>query len=141
MFLETRVDDPAGKTRGFPAYVEWQFFVGLAHPAGFATRQDSELSLRQLPGIKLAPGASFECMEAVYGVSREGQARQAFRDHVQSRMRRVLRGHDKPLAIFEPFGAKPDGRLLGDRRVRAGQHRQGRRGPARFRPALGLLLD
>jgi hypothetical protein len=109
VFLETRVDDPAGKTRGFPAYIEWQFFVGLAHPAGFATREDSKLSLRQLPGIKLAPGASFECMEAVYGVSREGQARQAFRDHVQSRMRRVLRGHDKPLAIFEPFGAKPDG--------------------------------
>jgi hypothetical protein len=109
VFLETRVDDPAGKTRGFPAYAEWQFFAGLAHPAGFATRQGSQLSLRQLPGVKLAPGASFECMEAVYGVSREGQARQAFRDHVQSRMRRVLRGHDKPLAIFEPFGAKPDG--------------------------------
>ena len=48
-------------------------------------------------------------METVYGVSREGQARQAFRDHIESRMRRVLRGHDKPLAIFEPFGAKPDG--------------------------------
>jgi hypothetical protein len=108
-FLESRIDDLAGKTRGFPAYVEWQFFVGLAHPAGFATRQDSKLSLRQLPGVKLAAGASFECMETVYGVSREGRARQAFRDHVQSRMRRVLRGHDKPLAILEPFGAKPDG--------------------------------
>ncbi len=106
-FLENRIDDPAGKQRGFPAYVERQFFVGLAHPGGFATRQDSELSLRQLPGAKLSSGASFECMEAVYGVSREGQVRQAFRDHVQSRMRRVLRGHDKPLAIFEPFGAKP----------------------------------
>jgi hypothetical protein len=106
-FLEKRIDDPAGKNRGFPAYAERQFFVGLAHPAGFATRQESELSLRQLPGVKLAPAASFECMEAVYGVSRDGQARQAFRDHVQSRMRRVLRGHDKPLAIFEPFGAKP----------------------------------
>lgn len=106
-FLETRIDDPSGKRRGFPAYVEWQFFVGLAHPAGFATRQDSKLSLRQLPGIKLAAGASFDCMETVYGVSREGEARQVFRDHVQSRMRRVLRGHDRPLAIFEPFGAKP----------------------------------
>ena len=35
--------------------------------------------------------------------------RRAFRDYLRTRMRRVLRGHDKPLAIFEPFGAKPDG--------------------------------
>ena len=112
--LEGRqIDDLAGKQRGFPAYAERQFFFGLAHPAGFAMGQDQGVSLRQLPGIKLAAGASFQCMEAVYGVSHEGQARQAFRDHVQSRMRRVLRGHDKPLAIFEPFGAKPGDDSLG----------------------------
>ena len=108
-FLEARIDDLAGKQRGFPAYVEWQFFVGLAHPAGFATAQDRGISLRQLPGANLSSGESFPCMEVVYGVSRAGQARQAFRDHIHGRMRRVLRGHDKPLAIFEPFGAKPDG--------------------------------
>ena len=108
-FLESRIDDLAGKERGFPAYMEWQFFIGLAHPAGYVTRQDRELSLRQLPGIKLAAGASFQCMEAVYGVSRKGQARKVFCDHLLTRMRRTLRGHDKPLAIFEPFGAKPDG--------------------------------
>lgn len=45
--LESPIDDLAGKRRGFPAYVEWQFFVGLAHPAGFAMRQDRELSLRR----------------------------------------------------------------------------------------------
>ena len=38
-----------------------------------------------------------------------GQARENFIAYVQSRMRRVLRGHDKPYAIFEPFGARPDG--------------------------------
>lgn len=108
-FLESVIGDLAGNQRGFPAYVEWQYFVGLAHPAGFAKRCNQELVLQQLPGITLAPGASFACMEAVYGVSREGQARQAFRDHLLTRMRRVLRGHDQPLAIFEPFGAKPDG--------------------------------
>lgn len=107
--LESRIDDLAGKQRGFPAYVEWQFFIGLAHPAGFATRQDRELALRQMPGAKMAPGARFTCLEAVYGVSRAGRARQAFRDHLLTRMRRVLRGHDQPLAIFEPFGARPDG--------------------------------
>lgn len=111
--LEDEIIDLAGKRRGFPAYVEWQFFVGLAHPAGFATRQGRTLSLRQLPAVILGPGASFECMEAVYGISREGQARQAFREHIQSRMRRVLRGHDKPLAILEEFGAKPRGEFWG----------------------------
>jgi hypothetical protein len=108
-FLESRIDDLAGKQRGFPGYIEWQFFAGVAHPAGFAVRQDRELSMRQMPGAKVAPGARFECMEAVYGVSAEGQARQAFRDHLLTRMRRVRREHDKPLAIFEPFGAKPGG--------------------------------
>jgi len=107
--LESRIDDSAGSKRGFPAYVEGQFFFGLAHPAGFARRQGRELSLRQMPGARLGPGASFACMEAVYGVSGEGRARQAFRDYLGTRMRRVLRGHDKPLAVFEPFGAKPDG--------------------------------
>ncbi|MHB8953218.1 MAG: hypothetical protein ACYC4U_09640 [Pirellulaceae bacterium] len=107
--LESRIDDPAGTERGFPAYVEWQFFVGLAHPAGFATRQDQLLSMQQLPGVTIVPGARFECMEAVYGVSPAGQSRRAFRDYLLTRMRRVVRGHDKPWAIFEPFGAKPDG--------------------------------
>jgi hypothetical protein len=103
------VGDPPGRVRGFPAYLEWQFFLGLAHPAGFATRQGGEVLLRQLPGLKLAPGASFECMEVVYGVSGAGGARQAFCDHLLGRMRRVRRAHDQPLAIFEPFGSKPDG--------------------------------
>ncbi|GMW02391.1 MAG: hypothetical protein AMXMBFR84_35270 [Candidatus Hydrogenedentota bacterium] len=107
--LESPIVDLAGKQRGFPAYVEWQFFVGLAHPAGSVLRQDRNLNLLQMPGAKLAPGATFECMEAIYGVSGEGQSRQAFRDHLQTRMRRVQRGHDRPLAIFEPFGAKPGG--------------------------------
>ena len=103
------VKDTAGSKRGFPAYVEWQFFLGLAHPAGFATRQGGEVSLRQLPGLKLATGVRFECMEVVYGVSVAGAARPAFRDHLLGRMRRVRRAHDQPLAIFEPFGSKPDG--------------------------------
>ncbi len=33
----------------------------------------------------------------------------AFLAHLRSRMRRVVRGHDKPYAIFEPFGARPNG--------------------------------
>ncbi len=105
--LETAIEDLAGRTRGFPAYVEGQYFVGLAHPAGFADRHDHVLELRQLPGVKLASGEHFDCMEAVYGVSRAGQARPAFCEFLQTRMRRVVRGHDRPLAVFEPFGAKP----------------------------------
>jgi hypothetical protein len=107
--LESPIEELAGRTRGFPAYVENQFFVGLAHPAGFALFHDQEVLLRQMPGRILEPRSLFFCQEAVYGVSTSGNARQAFRDYLQTRMRRVVRGHDKPLAIFEPFGGKPDG--------------------------------
>jgi methionine synthase I (cobalamin-dependent) len=60
-------------------------------------------------GAKLAAGARFDCMEAVYGVGPESHARQAFVNQLHDRMLRVRRGRDKPLAIFEPFGSKPDG--------------------------------
>lgn len=101
-------DDPIGRKRGYPSYVEKQFFLSLAHPAGFALRKENTVTLKQLPGILLAPGEKFDCMEAVYGVAPEGQARQAFVNQLHDRMRRVRRGRDKPLAIFEPFGSKPN---------------------------------
>jgi hypothetical protein len=107
-------EDPAGRVRGFPAYVARQFFFALAHPAGFATRQGAKVSLRQYPGIRLEPGQSFECMEAVYGVSQAEQARIAFQAHLVTRMRRVVRGHDKPYAIFEGFGGWPEGTFDND---------------------------
>ena len=97
-------EDPSGRVRGFPAYVARQFFFALAHPAGFATRRGAEVSLRQYPGTRLESGQSFECMEAVYGVSPADQIRVAFQAHLLTRMRRVVRGHDKPYAIFETFG-------------------------------------
>ncbi len=101
-------EDPIGRKRGFPSYVERQFFLSLAHPAGFALRKGNTVVLQQLPGVRLAPGASFDCMEAVYGVAVEGQARQAFVKQLHDRMLRVRHGRDKPLAIFEPFGSKPN---------------------------------
>ena len=97
------------RERGFPAYLDDQFFVGLAHPAGWATVEKEAVSLRHYPGVKLAPNAKFECMETVCGVANAGEARRQFVAHVRSRMRRVVRGHDKPYAIFEPFGARPGG--------------------------------
>jgi len=97
------------RERGFPAYLDDQFFVGLAHPAGWATVEQEAVSLRHYPGVKLAPGAKFECMETVYGVAHDDEARRRFVAHVRSRMRRVVRGHDGPYAIFEPFGARPGG--------------------------------
>lgn len=93
--------------QGFPVYLDDQFFATLSHPAGWATGQDGTVRLRQFPGALLQPGATFDCMETVLGVAPAGQARPAFLAHVRSRMRRVTRGHDKPLAIFEPFGAWP----------------------------------
>ena len=47
--------------------------MSLAHPAGWATAKDGTVSLRQYPGVKLAPGAKFDCMEAVYGVGEKGR--------------------------------------------------------------------
>jgi hypothetical protein len=101
-------EDPIGRKRGFPSYVEGQFFLSLAHPAGFALRHGNTVTLQQLPGIRLAPGATFDCMEGVYGVAAAGGARQAFVKQLHDRMLRVRRGRDKPLAIFEPFGSKPN---------------------------------
>jgi len=68
-------EDPVGRKRGFPAYLEQQYFLSLAHPAGFALRQEKTVTLKQLPGAKLEAGKQFDCMEAVYGVAAEGQAR------------------------------------------------------------------
>ena len=104
-----RVVAPVGRERGFPAYIDDEFFVTLAHPAGLVDVDGDRLALRQYPGVRLAAGASFLCMESVYGVAPMGQARAAFRAHVTSRMRRTVRGHDRPYAIFEPFGARPGG--------------------------------
>ena len=95
--------------RGFPAYAADEFFFSLAHPAGVAEGSGGKVLLRQYPGVRLEPAQSFPCMEVVYGVAPVGAARQAFVNHVRSRMRRVVRGHAKPYAIFEPFGARPNG--------------------------------
>jgi hypothetical protein len=95
--------------QGFPVYIEQDFFVGLAHPYGWATGQEGTVRLRQYPGTKLRPGETFKCMEAVYGVSPSAQARMSFLTHLQGRMRRVVRGHNRPYAIFEPFGGQPGG--------------------------------
>ena len=93
--------------QGFPVYLDDQFFATLEHPAGWAMGQDGEVRLRQYPGRKLAPGETFRGMDTTLGVAPPGEARKGFLAHVRSRMRRVVRGHDHPLAIFEPFGAWP----------------------------------
>jgi hypothetical protein len=94
--------------QGSPVYVNGQFFASLAHPAGWAIGQNGEVILRHYPGKKLKSQERFSCMEAVLGVGPAGGARNVFLDHLQSRMRRVVRGHDKPYSIFDPFGAWPN---------------------------------
>ncbi|MFA5057731.1 MAG: hypothetical protein WC485_06425, partial [Opitutaceae bacterium] len=102
---QPKMDKPP---QSFPLYLDGEFFLTVAHPAGWATGGDGKVSLRQYPGMKLAPGGRFECMETIYGVAEAETARKAFVSLVRSRMRRVRRGHDQPYAIFEPFGAKPN---------------------------------
>jgi hypothetical protein len=99
----------ADREQGFPVYLDDEFFMSLAHPAGWATAKDGTVSLRHYPGTRLAPGKTLECMETVYGVGQAGAARKTFLAHVRSRMRRVVRGHDKPYAIFDNFGSWPSG--------------------------------
>jgi hypothetical protein len=94
--------------QGFPVYVENQFFATLAHPAGWAIGQNGKVILRHYPGKKLKSRETFSCMEAVLGVGPAGGVRKAFLDHLTGRMRRVVRGHDKPYSIFDPFGAWPN---------------------------------
>ena len=93
--------------RGFPVYLNGEFFVSLAHPASLVTVENGQVTLRQYPGAKLSPGKAFGCMEAVYGVAKAGEARCAFVTHLRGRMRRVVRGHDKPYAVFDNFGSWP----------------------------------
>jgi hypothetical protein len=95
--------------QGFPVYLGGEFFMSLAHPSGWAIGQEGQVALRQYPGRTLPPSATFRSMEAVFGVAQAGEARETFLNHVRSRSRRVLRRHDKPYAIFEPFGARLGG--------------------------------
>jgi hypothetical protein len=99
----------AEREQGFPVYLNGEYFMSLAHPAGWATAKAGTVSLRQYPGAKLAPGAKFDCMETVYGVGEKDAARKTFVAHVRSRMRRVVRGQDKPYTIFDNFGSWPSG--------------------------------
>ncbi|MHB0961236.1 MAG: alpha-amylase family protein [Pirellulaceae bacterium] len=99
------------REQGFPVYLDGEFFMSLAHPAGWATARDGRVRLLHHPGTTLVAGARFTCMETVYGVGEAaGGARAAFVEHVRSRMRRVVRGHDRPYAIFDNFGSWPEGK-------------------------------
>ena len=97
------------KEPGFPLYLNDDFVLSLAHPAGWSTNLNGVASLRQYPGVKLSPQESFKCMEAVYGVGAKGEARKNFVDHVRSRSRRVVRNHDKPYAIYDNFASWKNG--------------------------------
>jgi len=106
---KTQAKPSGAEWQGFPVYLDGQFFLTLAHPAGWAERHNEQVELRQHPGVKLAAGQRLQCMETVLGVAKSSRAQEGFIAHVQGRMRRVLRGHDGPYTIFEPFGARPNG--------------------------------
>ena len=88
--------------QGFPVYVADEFFMGLAHPYGWVMGQEDLVRLRQFPGTAIKPGEAFQCIEAVYGTAKSGAARQGFLAHLHGRMRRVVRGHNRAYAFFDP---------------------------------------
>ena len=97
---------------GFPVYLNEEFFMGLAHPSGWVKADGKRVLLLHHPYARLAAGQRFACMETVYGVGKPDGAREAFRAHLTSRMRRVLRSHDKPYAMFDVCGGNPGDNIL-----------------------------
>jgi len=91
--------------QGFPAYIDDKFFAGIAHPAGWAMGEGQMITLRQHPARTLEAGESMTTMQRVLGVASDGTARRAFERYVLGRSRRVLKGHDRPYSIMEPFGS------------------------------------
>ena len=100
--------------QGFPVYINGELFTGLGHPYGWAMGQDGRVQLRQYPGTLVEAGKRFECMEAVLGFARQGDARPAFLRHLKSRMRRTVRGHDQAYSILDTYGAQPNGETSND---------------------------
>lgn len=100
-------EEPTEGEQGFPVYIDGCFFMSVAHPSGWATGQDCDVVLKQYPGKLLHAGESFSCMETLFGVSQEQKANESFIAHVESRMRRVKRGHDKATFVFDSFGSWP----------------------------------
>ncbi|MDO8685602.1 MAG: hypothetical protein Q7J78_02915 [Clostridiales bacterium] len=100
--------EPTEGEQGFPVYIDRSFFMTVADPSGWVMGQKNRVLLRQHPGKLLCPGESFSCMETILGASEEHRAGESFLNHVESRMRRVKRGHDKALSIFELFGSWTD---------------------------------
>jgi len=98
-----------GGERGFPLYLNGQYFVSITHPAGYSHIEGNDIVLRQYPGVKIKPGKTFKSMEAIYGVAKPEKARPLFVDYVRSRMCRVKYGQDKPYAILESFGGQQAG--------------------------------
>ena len=92
--------------QGFPAYLDADRFVALAHPAGWTIGQQGRLTLRQYPGRLLNPGETFEAMLTFYGVAIQAGARAAFLALIRSRMRRELRGHGVHV-LYPAFGFWP----------------------------------
>jgi len=92
---------------GFPVVLDDERFVGLAHPAGWATGQDGVARLRQFPGAVIPAGGSYEGFEAVLGVAPEGCGKSAFVEYLEGRMRRTVRRHDHPYAIYESLASWP----------------------------------
>ena len=63
--------------QGFPVYLNDEFFMSLAHPSGWAIGDGGVVKLRHYPGVSIAPGKTFACMETVLGVSPAGARAEA----------------------------------------------------------------
>ncbi len=74
--------------RGFPVYVKDEVFCSMAHPAGVAQGSPGRIRLRHFPGQYVGANATFVSKQAVYGVAKASQGRQAFWDYLLARSKR-----------------------------------------------------
>jgi len=74
----------SGGAQGFPCNIGNDVFCGIRHPSGISVGWDDSVYLGTLPGRKLAPGEIYQSKEAVFGVSNEGEAGQAFVRHLET---------------------------------------------------------
>jgi len=58
-----------GGLQGFPVYAESEFFLSLAHPAGWATQEPGKVSLRHYPGAVLILGDPWKAEPYGYSCS------------------------------------------------------------------------
>ena len=89
--------------RGYPIFIEDDFFVGLEFPAWSRIARDGELVLRHHPGKIPGPGESLTSKTAVIGVSESGAIKEQFRRYVADIA--LAKPGKAPVSLYNDWGS------------------------------------